>query len=125
MTTLVVAARRVVTVVTGLAALAAGGCAERIQAPPAPLTSTSTVVVPSPAPVVVQPPSTVYVEPPRTETVVVPAPRSNPQTPCQLMYAKGYSYAAAVSEWLRSGSPINWDADKDGYPCEQSYGERN
>lgn len=70
---------------------------------------------------------TVYVAPPVTVTAPEPAPVSPKptQTPCQWLEANGYSYTFAVESWVDEGLPMNWDADRDGYPCEQSYGNQN
>lgn len=108
----------------GVAVLALAACAR-------PVTGTSTPAdAPKPAAGSSAPstlaPSTVYVTPPATVTVqqAPPKPRQ-PLTPCQRLYADGYSYDAAYSKWAEAGFPPNWDADSDGFPCEQSYGEQN
>lgn len=46
------------------------------------------------------------------------------QTSCQWLYANGYSYTAVLSIWAQENFPANWDADLDGYPCEQTYGNK-
>ncbi|WP_370947647.1 hypothetical protein AB5J62_08840 [Amycolatopsis sp. cg5] len=81
--------------------------------------SQATVTAP-PAAVVIQPPVTVVQQPPVT-TVRAP---EKALTPCQRMGAEGYSYSYAYSAWVRAGYPVSWDADHDGIPCEQTYGER-
>jgi hypothetical protein len=104
--------------------------------PGAPTSSTApTTTTVAPQAVLPPTPSTVYVAPP--ETIVVPAPstvymaprtvtRAPPaQTSCEWMHDNGYSYAQAYNAWLNAGSPSLWDADHDGYPCEQSFGNRN
>lgn len=81
-------------------------------------------IVPSPTTAVVAPPPTsvVVVEPPVTITRQPVAPS---RTPCQQLFAEGYSYSYAFNSWANAGRPLSWDADRDGYPCEQSYGNRN
>ena len=94
-----------------------------------------------------QPPQTDVVQPPPPQTVVV-APQgarsacsqwyaqsswinaqpwititpSAGQTPCQWLYARGYSYAQAYAAWAQNGYPASWSATGDGYPCQKSYG---
>jgi len=94
---------------------------------------------------------TVYVQPPRTKTVYVPQQSSRTpaseqwyaqpewidsqpwieitpaagQTPCQWLYANGYSYPEAFAAWAQRGYPPNWSATNDGYPCQRSYGMQN
>jgi septal ring factor EnvC (AmiA/AmiB activator) len=46
------------------------------------------------------------------------------RTPCQQMFAAGVPFAQAYYTWSVNGAPSNWDADRDGIPCENSYGER-
>ncbi|MEV6909030.1 hypothetical protein [Amycolatopsis sp. NPDC051071] len=82
---------------------------------------------PSPPPLttaVVAPPTTsvVVVEPPVT---VTRAPVAPSLTSCQRLFAEGYSFTYAFNAWVNAGRPLSWDADRDGYPCEQSYGNRN
>jgi hypothetical protein len=110
------------------------GCTAAAPGVPSPSTAPTTTTV---APQVALPPtpSTVYVAPP--ETVVVPAPstvyvapktvtRASPaRTSCEWMHDNGYSYGQAYNAWLNAGAPLLWDADRDGYPCEQSFGNRN
>ena len=87
-------------------------------APAAPVTSTVTVA----------PPQTVVVPPPVTVTQQAPAAQAKPprdRTACQWMHSNGYSYTAAYNAWLAAGYPLNWDADRDGWPCEQTFGDRN
>jgi hypothetical protein len=117
-------ARAVAAAFTGVTLLGLSACAQPIpgtgtSAP----TETSTVDTQSSVTVVVPPPETVYVAPP--ETVTVPGAPTKPLTPCQQMYVDGYSYELAYAAWQRADFPPNWDADHDGYPCEQSYGEQN
>jgi hypothetical protein len=102
---------------------AAGGCSSNVPGKATPVFETvtqpapvSTVVVPAPSVVVQQPPVTVTHAP---STVQAPD-----LTPCQRMFAEGYSFDYAYSAWVNAGYPQSWDADKDGIPCEQSYGER-
>lgn len=116
-------ARVVSATVVCLACLGLAACAQPTAGTATPAsTSTSTASAVPSTTVVNPPPATVYAAPPATVTVPVPA---KPLTPCQRMHADGYSYAMAFSEWERAGYPPNWDADHDGYPCEQSYGEMN
>lgn len=105
----------------GVAVLGLAGCARPVTG--APVTAPEPPTSQQTSTVVVVP--TVTVTPPATVTVEKPAPKPQPTTPCQDMYAAGYSYDAAYSAWANLGYPVNWDADKDGYPCEQSYGEQN
>ncbi|RSM57961.1 hypothetical protein DMH03_26485 [Amycolatopsis sp. WAC 01376] len=79
--------------------------------------STTTAVVLAPPPT-----SVVVVEPPMT---VTRAPAVQRLTSCQRLLAEGYSFEYAFSAWVNAGRPLSWDADRDGYPCEQSYGNRN
>ncbi len=44
------------------------------------------------------------------------------QTPCQWLYARGFSYAQAYAAWAQNGYPASWSATGDGYPCQKSYG---
>jgi hypothetical protein len=114
----------------GLSAIAVlgimvGGCASPGPGRPAPVSTELPVVQPStvtatPSVVVIQPPVTV-VQPPLT----VVRPQAPVLTSCRRLYADGYTFAYAYDEWVRAGYPANWDADHDGLPCEQSYGERN
>lgn len=106
------------TVVGAAVVLGLAACAQPVTG----TASAANVAASSPAPTTVAP-STVYTTPPETVTVR-PAP-PNRLTPCQRMHADGYSFDAAYAEWALAGYPLNWDADKDGLPCEQSYGERN
>ncbi|WET82359.1 hypothetical protein P3102_14695 [Amycolatopsis sp. QT-25] len=80
--------------------------------------STTTAVVVAPPP----PTSVVVVEPP---TTVTRAPVAQRLTSCQRLFAEGYSFEYAFGAWVTAGRPLGWDADRDGYPCEQSYGNRN
>jgi len=45
-------------------------------------------------------------------------------TTCRSSYAHGLSFTEVEDLWRRAGRPASWDADHDGIPCEQSYGER-
>jgi hypothetical protein len=112
---------------TGVTLLGLSGCAQPAAVPgsPAPA-ATPAPVAPSPATVVAPPPpSTVYMVPPPPQTVTVPAAPKAAQTSCQWLYANGYSYTAVLSIWAQENFPANWDADHDGYPCEQTYGNKN
>jgi len=40
---------------------------------------------------------------------------------CRDVSAAGYTYAEAVSYWIREGSPDRMDADRNGIPCETVY----
>ena len=40
---------------------------------------------------------------------------------CRDLYARGVSYAGAVSYWWQEGGPDQMDADLDGIPCETVY----
>jgi hypothetical protein len=113
---------RVVTAVVALVpAFGLAACAQPVSGTGTPAATTKTTTS-SPAPSTVVVESTVVVAPPETVTVQ-PAPK--PLTPCRRMYADGYSYDAAYVAWADAGFPLNWDADSDGFPCEQSYGEQN
>ncbi len=117
--------RTVVAVLTGLMLLGLTGCAQPTSGTPAPAatpaaTAPSTVAAQPSVSVVTPPPTTVYQAPPAT--VTVPA---QPLTPCQQLHADGYSYDIALAAWSEAGFPANWDADRDGWPCEQSYGDQN
>jgi hypothetical protein len=113
--------RIVAAALLGVAAFGLAACAKPVEGTgtAAPRTWTST---PPPSTVTVAP-STVYVPPPAT--VTAPAKPAKPLTPCQKLHAAGYSYDVAYAAWVDAGFPANWDADKDGLPCEQSYGEQN
>jgi hypothetical protein len=102
------------------ALLGLAACAQPVSGTGGPA-STAEPTASSPAPATVVVPSTVYVTPPAPVTVQP----TTPLTPCQRMYADGYTYDAAYAAWERAGYPVNWDADKDGLPCEQTYGEQN
>ncbi|MGY6653897.1 hypothetical protein ACXIZN_17150 [Amycolatopsis sp. TRM77291] len=88
-----------------------------------PVTVVREIVPPSTTTAVVAPPATsvVVVEPPVTVT------RAPSRTSCQRLLAEGfsYTYTYAFEAWVNAGRPLSWDADRDGYPCEQSYGNRN
>ena len=45
-------------------------------------------------------------------------------TPCQRLFASGASLDVVYMRWAEAGFPTSWDADKDGIPCEKSYGEQ-
>jgi hypothetical protein len=114
--------RAVAAAVAGVALLGLAGCAQPVTGASAPAaTPKAATSTPPPSTVVVQP-STVYVPPPQTVTVTT-APK--PRTPCQKLHADGYSFDVAYAAWVQAGYPANWDADHDGLPCEQSYGEQN
>jgi hypothetical protein len=111
---------RVVTAVLALVpAFGLAACAQPVSGTGTPA-ATTRPSSPAPSTVVVE--STVVVAPPETVTVQQ-APQ--PLTPCQQLYADGYSYDAAYAAWADAGYPANWDADYDGLPCEQSYGDQN
>jgi hypothetical protein len=74
--------------------------------------------VTTPQTVVVQPPVTVT----RPQTTVETQPNL---TQCQRLYTEGYSYIYTYNAWASAGYPSSWDADHDGFPCEQSYGNQN
>lgn len=116
-------ARVVAATLTGLACLGLAACGQSTAGTAKPAsTSISTVRDEPSTTVITPPPATVYVTPPATVTVPAPV---KPLTPCQRLHADGYSYSVAFDEWEKAGYPPNWDADHDGYPCEQSYGEMN
>ncbi|WP_328609277.1 hypothetical protein OG943_09170 [Amycolatopsis sp. NBC_00345] len=104
------------TAVPGLAAPASQPAAGQEIAP-------TTVTAPAPVTVTAPPPPVVVVQP--QTTVIRPPPAAPASTPCQRLLADGYSYSDAYSAWAKAGYPLSWDADRDGYPCEQSYGNRN
>jgi hypothetical protein len=106
---------------SAVAVLGLAACAQPVSGTGTPAASQATSA-PPPSTVTVAP-STVYVPPP--ETVTVRQQPAKPLTPCQKLHAAGYSYDVAYAEWVDAGFPVNWDADKDGLPCEQSYGEQN
>lgn len=124
-------------------ALAACGIPERQTAAPpvtatvtAPSTPTVTAVVPQT--VVVPQPQTVYVLPKSQGTAAssqwyaqsswitsqpwITITSSAGQTPCQWLYARGFSYSQAYAAWAQNGYPASWSATGDGYPCQKSYG---
>jgi len=111
--------RVVAAAFAGLVALGLSACGKPAAGSPTPASTTTSRAPPSSV-TVVAPPETVYVAPP--ETVTVP---TKPLTPCQRMLAEGYSYDMAYIAWGQAGYPPNWDADHDGYPCEQSFGNQN
>jgi ABC-type Fe3+-hydroxamate transport system substrate-binding protein len=116
-----------------------------LTAPAAPTTTTvttpvTTVVAASPQTVYVPAPAphTVYVQPPSYSApasgqwyaqpswidaqpwiTITPGPG---QTPCQWLYAQGYSYPQAFAAWAQNGYPPSWSATNDGYPCQRTYG---
>lgn len=114
-----------------LAAAGLAGCGVAVPgtAVPAPVAPASkagvptTVTAPAPVTVTAPVPPVVVVQP--QTTVIRPAPSVPASTPCQRLLADGYSYSYAYNEWAKAGYPLSWDADRDGYPCEQSYGDRN
>jgi hypothetical protein len=117
-------ARAVAAAFAGLAFLGLTACSQPTPGAGTPASiATSTVDAQPSVTVVVPPPETVYVAPP--ETVTVPGAPTKQLTPCRQIYADGYSYELAYAAWRQAGFPPNWDADHDGYPCEQSYGEQN
>ncbi len=42
---------------------------------------------------------------------------------CRDIFPLGYDYAAAVTYWVKEGSPDRMDADRNGIPCETVYAE--
>ena len=131
------------------AALALAGCGlprtisgSPAQAPASTATVTAPIIT---APVPQTPvPQTVFVPPPQTVTVapagiaassqwyaqpswinaqpwIAITPAAG-QTPCQWLYARGYTYARAFAAWAQNGYPASWSATGDGYPCQKSYG---
>ncbi|MCJ7780153.1 MAG: hypothetical protein MUQ27_04955, partial [Acidimicrobiia bacterium] len=40
---------------------------------------------------------------------------------CEELATEGYSYAEAVTYWMRYGTPVELDNDDDGLPCEDEY----
>jgi hypothetical protein len=110
--------RVVAALFTGVAAFGLAACAQPVSGTSTPATTTK----PAPTTVVE---STVVVAPPETVTVQETPQPQTPRTPCQQLYADGYTYDAAFDAWVAAGVPVNWDADKDGFPCEQSYGDQN
>jgi hypothetical protein len=115
------AARIGAAILGGVAVLGLAGCARPVAGTPATTPDPPITAAQQTSTVVVVP--TVTVTPPATVTVEKPAPKA--MTPCQRLFAAGYSYDAAYVAWVDAGTPLNWDADKDGLPCEQSYGEQN
>jgi hypothetical protein len=115
------AARIRAAILGGVAVFGLAGCAQPVTGTPATAPDPPTSASQQTSTVVVVP--TVTVTPPATVTVEKPAPKA--MTPCQHLFAAGYSYDAAYVAWADAGYPLNWDADKDGFPCEQSYGEQN
>jgi hypothetical protein len=108
-------------VVFAAAVVVLGGCA--VSVPGKAVPAGSVVPVVAPPSTVTAPPSVVVVQPP---PVTVPAPvPTRSLTSCQQFAAEGYSFNYAYDAWVRAGYPLSWDADRDGLPCEQSYGERN
>ena len=108
---------------SALAVVALAGCAQPVTGTGAPAASQMPSASAPPPSTVTVTPSTVYVPPP--PTVTVQRQPAKPLTPCQKLHADGYSYDVAYASWVDAGFPANWDADKDGLPCEQSYGEQN
>ncbi|MEU3768625.1 hypothetical protein AB0E55_26510 [Amycolatopsis keratiniphila] len=110
-----------VLLVSAGAVAALGGCGTTTAGTPVtvvreivpPPNTTTTAVVAPPAT------SVIVVEPPVTVT------RAPSLTSCQRLFAEGFSYTYAYNAWVNAGRPLSWDADRDGYPCEQSYGNRN
>jgi hypothetical protein len=110
----------------GVTILGLSACAQPAAVPGSPAApAVPAPAAPAPVTVVAPPsPSTVYVMPPQ-QTVTVPAVPKATQTSCQWLYANGYPYTAVLSIWAQESFPANWDADHDGYPCEQTYGNKN
>ena len=106
--------------VAGAVVLGLAGCAQPVSGTSTPAATPESTAGARPS--TAAPPSTVYVQPPATVTVTN-APK--PRTPCQKLHADGYSFDVAFDAWIQAGSPASWDADHDGLPCEQSYGEQN
>ncbi|WP_181771556.1 hypothetical protein [Amycolatopsis pittospori] len=101
-----------------------GGCGTTTAGTP--ITVVREVVPPPPSTttaVVAPPPTSIVVVEPRV--TVTRAPVAPSLTPCQRLFSEGYSFDYAFSAWINAGRPLSWDADRDGYPCEQSYGNRN
>jgi hypothetical protein len=44
---------------------------------------------------------------------------------CRDLYARGYSYIAAIDYWRSHGQPNQMDADRNGIPCETVYPRRD
>ncbi|MFG1640070.1 hypothetical protein ACGFMK_07270 [Amycolatopsis sp. NPDC049252] len=137
---------RATAAISAVLALAACGLPVRTVAAQAPAASTATVTapstptvtVPAPPPVVVPAPQTVYVQPKNPGVAAtsqwyaqpswynaqpwISITNSGGQTPCQWLYARGYTYAQAYAAWAQNGYPAGWSATGDGYPCQKSYG---
>jgi hypothetical protein len=123
-------ARFVAAIFAALAIVGVAACAQPTAGTPTPAgaslpVQTETAVPPPTSTVTARPPVTVTVPPQPTVYVPSPDPAGSGLTPCQSMAANGYSYDEAYSAWADAGYPDNWDADHDGLPCEQSYGEQN
>jgi hypothetical protein len=142
---------RAVTALSAVLALAACGLPGRTLAgspvqPPASTVivtapSTPTVTAPVPQTVVVPAPQTVYVQPKNQGVAAtgqwyaqpswynaqpwISITNSGSQTPCQWLYARGYTYAQAYAAWAQNGYPASWSATGDGYPCQKSYGTQH
>jgi hypothetical protein len=115
--------RVVAAAFVGLSLLGLTACAQPTAGLATPAATATTTASAQPPVTVVPPPATVYVTPPAT--VTVPGTPEKAMTPCRRLHADGYSYEVAYAAWEQEGFPISWDADRDGYPCEQSYGNQN
>ncbi|HEY3470392.1 MAG TPA: hypothetical protein VGL47_35025 [Amycolatopsis sp.] len=136
---------RTLWTVASLAAVLAASACGLPRTVPAQAPATATVTAPSTPTVTVAPPQTVVVPPPQTVYVAPKGPtgqwyaqpgwiNAQPwititpaagQTPCQWLYARGYSYAQAYAAWAQNGYPASWSATNDGYPCQKSYGRQH
>ena len=44
---------------------------------------------------------------------------------CKVLFSQGLTYDQVFVYWRSLGAPQDMDDDRDGWPCESVYGERN
>jgi hypothetical protein len=115
--------KRITAAVAGVLLFGLAACAQPVSGTGTPAPTNAGAQPSTSAP----PTSTITVTPTVTPsaTVTVSPPPAKQTTSCQRMHAEGFSYAEAYAEWQHAGRPPAWDADHDGYPCEQTYGNQN
>ncbi len=84
----------------------------------APATTTAATTTTSAAPTTTVAPTTITTLVVATTTTLAPVDQIDSGLYCRDLHAIGYSYAEAVTYWVREGSPDRMDADRNGIPCE-------
>jgi hypothetical protein len=77
------------------------------------------VVTPSPVPMTPSPPSP---SPPVASAAPPPGVATHD---CKALSGQGLTYEQIFAYWIRLGSPQDMDDDRDGWPCETVYGQKD